>query len=151
MKFSDHLDEANFVKDIKRGEVVRKEDFDEKDLPAFARNRGVTTTTKVISKDEDFDPDDVEVAAYKRVAADKGKSIEDEAQKGRLEFKKPLAPGEVTPQEAERQKRSERQKYLQKMRMPYREEDIISDEGGEKTQSDLMKDLESIVRRIKNK
>lgn len=152
MKFSDHLKEVNSNKSIDEGEIVKREDFDELDLPAFARNRGVTTTTKL--SDEDFDPEDIEVAAYKRTSPDKGKSIEDEARKGSQQFKKPLAAGEKSKWDIERMQRSELAKQKEKLDQPYDIIDIVRDEDPDHInhyKAKTMTDLERIIRRIKNR
>lgn len=152
MKFSEHLEGAEPEQDIVNEGTIDKDSFDELELPAFARNRGVTTTTRM--SDKEFDPEDLEVPAYKRTSDDKGKDIESKGRSFSQQFKKPLAPGEQSKWDIERKKRSDWAKRGERYDLGHDPLDIVHDEDPDHEfahKKHTLADLERIVRRIKNR
>ena len=127
--------------------IKKVDQIDNSELPAFARNRGVKPEGKLRSNggEDNFDPSDKEVPAYKRGAADKGKSIEAAARKGRLEFSKPSTG--KSKWDAEREKKASHHEYLKQYYGDYDERHIHPKRNVEDPK--VLSDIENIIKRIK--
>ena len=139
----DELEEGLWLDDKNK----KVDQLDASELPAFARRRNVKPEGMLGSngKEEDFDPSDTEVPAYKRTSPDKGKSIEDAARKGRLEFSKPSSS--KSKWDVERERKAARHEHLKKFGGDYDEKFIPPKRNEEDPR--VLSDIENIIKRIR--